>query len=135
MTTTRIWAGIACAMALMACSQMPEVTRTGKVANVTVREGLDPQTITVAAGDEVRWINQRTGDVRIEFIDSIANQISCTRGFHVVAGLGHDNTAALNPDETASLCFSQVGTKRYIVRMESTKPGGEQSLNGTVEIQ
>lgn len=122
---------------LMACSNMPSVTRTGTVKNVVIRDDLKPQVVTVSSGDEVRWVNQRQGAVRVEFIDTIKNAISCNDGFYrlELIGAGVDNTATLSPDETASLCFHEVGKKRYVVRMDSTTPGGEANLSGTLDVQ
>ena len=120
---------------LAACTNMPDVTRTGKVTNVIVRDDITPKDVTVSAGDEVRWINQRTGAIRVEFIDPIANRITCNNGFNRFMGMGQDQTANLGPDGTASLCFSQKGAKRYVVRMDSTTPGGETNVSGSVKVE
>lgn len=120
---------------ITACSGTPEITRTGNVKNIIIRDGITPEELTVRTGDEVRWINQRMGDIRVEFIEPINRQISCNKGFHVLAGMGTDNTADLGQDQTASICFTQVGTKRYVVRMDSTAPSGEKSQTGTVTVE
>ena len=117
------------------CSDLPEITRTGKVRNVVIGSALSPTEVSVRPGDEVRWINQRTGEVRVEFINRIGHQISCNDGFHQLAGMGTDKTADLSENESASLCFSQAGEKPYIVRLESTAPSGERTLSGTVRVQ
>ena len=128
-------AGIFAMTVLGACSDMPQVTRTGTVKNIIVAEDISPKQLTVHAGDEVRWTNQRTGEIRVEFIQPIKRQISCNNGFHAFAGMGTDNTASLSQDQSASLCFTQSGTKRYIVRMDSTGPSGEKSTTGTVDVE
>lgn len=122
-------------LGLAACSGMPDVTRTGKVANVVVRDGLTPKTVTVSEGDEVRWVNQRTGTVRVEFVDPLAEGISCNDGFQRFLGIGTDQAANLVPNATASLCFNRPGEKRYVVRMEAMTPSGEQYVSGRVNVE
>ena len=41
---------------------MPTLTRTGEVKDVIVREGVDPTSVTVNPGDEIRWVNKRQGN-------------------------------------------------------------------------
>lgn len=122
-------------LGLAACTTMAEVTRTGKVTNVVVRDAVTPQVVIVSAGEEVRWVNQRTGTIRIEFIDPLEKWVSCNDGFHRFIGIGQDQAANLVPNGTASLCFNQAGEKRYVVRMESTTPSGEKNLSGVVTIE
>ncbi|GKS58000.1 hypothetical protein YTPLAS18_15270 [Nitrospira sp.] len=135
----RVWfrwySVIVCAVVLGGCSDLPEITRTGKVKNVVIRTVLTPQEVTVRPGDEIRWTNQRMGKVRVEFINRIENQISCNDGFNRIAGLGTDKTAELSQNESASLCFSQAGEKPYVVRLDSTSPSGEQTLSGKVMVE
>ena len=47
-------------------SQFPQSSLTGKVFQVKIRS-LSPQVVTVQQGDEVRWINTRSGPVDIPF--------------------------------------------------------------------
>lgn len=117
------------------CSDMPEITRTGKVQTVLIGRSLTPQEVMVRPGDEVRWSNQRMGKVRVEFINRIEHQVSCNDGFNGIAGMGTDKTAELEQNESASLCFSQAGEKPYVVRLDSTSPSGEQTLSGTVLVR
>jgi plastocyanin len=47
---------------------MPTLTRTGEVKDVVISEGVEPTSLTVSPGDEIRWINKRQGVVRVIFL-------------------------------------------------------------------
>ena len=48
---------------------MPTLTRSGEVKDVVILESVEPASITVNAGDEIRWINKRQGAVRVIFFE------------------------------------------------------------------
>lgn len=117
---------------LAACSNMPAVTRTGDVKDILIKETLEPAERVAGAGDEVRWINKRTAPVRIVFLDPVDGQFSCRSQFGGLFTPG--NTALLDPNETASVCFKQPGFYRYTVRMKAASPTGEINTSGVVKV-
>jgi hypothetical protein len=108
---------------LLGCQGLPTVTRTGDVKDVTM----------VNPGDEVRWVNKRTAPVRVVLIDQVSNkQLSCKRNFGGMMTSG--DTAKLDTNESASLCFRDAGTFRYTVRMETSRTTGELNVPGVVKV-
>lgn len=93
-------------------------TRTGAVKNIVIKDAVMPASLTVNAGDEVRWINQRRQPATITFLDPIEHSISCRKGFAKAMGMGTDNSTTLDPNETAGLCFTHLGTVRYSVNSD-----------------
>ena len=55
---------------------MPTLTRTGDVKDVVIREGIEPASVTVNPGDEIRWINKRQGDVRVIFLNPMTENLT-----------------------------------------------------------
>jgi plastocyanin len=125
-------AGSAFLLMLTACSNMPAVTRTGDVKDIMIREALEPPERSAGAGDEVRWINKRTAPVKIVFLDPIDDQLSCRN--HFGGMFTSNNTASLDPNESASVCFKQPGFYRYTVRMQAASPTGEINASGVVKV-
>jgi plastocyanin len=117
---------------LAACSSLPRATQTGTVHEVVIARSLSPAEATVGAGDEVRWVNQRPGEVQLVFLDSIEGQVACQRGFGL---MGVANAATLSSDRSVSLCFSEPGVVRYIVRMDRTLPTGGLHIRGKILIE
>jgi plastocyanin len=116
---------------------MPTLTRTGEVKDVIIRENVDPATLTVTAGDEIRWINKRQAAVRVIFLTPMTENLTCQRNFGGVLGFGtkrNQYSAKLRPNKTASVCFRESGEVKYVVRAESTDFSGEQNLAGTISI-
>ena len=87
-------AHVAAALALLflsACSHSPTATRltaetevgtkTGMVRNIVINETIHPETLTVRAGDEIRWIDQRQDPVTITIDQAHAHVASCRNGF------------------------------------------------------
>jgi plastocyanin len=116
----------------MACSDLPTVTRTGAVNDVMIGDQLTPTELTVNAGDEVRWINKRNGPVRIVFLDGVSNRLSCNKGFGGMTV--KSGSAALDPNETVSICFKNPGYYRYMIRMESASTSGELNAPGAIRV-
>jgi plastocyanin len=119
-------------LGLMACSDLPTVTRTGAVKNVVIGDQLTPTELMVNAGDEVRWINKRNGPVRIVFLDGVSNRLSCNKGFGGMTV--KSGSAALDPNETVSICFKNPGYYRYMIRMESASTSGELNAPGAIRV-
>jgi plastocyanin len=118
---------------VLGCQGMPTVTRTGDVKNVTIGDNLASGEITVNPGDEVRWVNKRTAPVRVVLIDRVTDkQLSCKNNFGGM--MTASDTAELDTNETASICFRDAGTFRYTVRMESGRTTGEVNVPGVIKV-
>lgn len=116
----------------MGCSSLPTVTRTGAVKNIVIGDQVSPAELKVNAGDEVRWINKRNGPVRVVFLDEVSKRLSCKNGF---GGFTEKNgSASLDPNQTASICFSNPGHYRYTIRMESASTTGELNSPGVIQV-
>lgn len=120
-------------LALVGCSSMPSVTRTGEVKDIVIGDKLSSSELAVSAGDEVRWINKRTSPVRVVLLDPMTDkQFSCKANFG--GWTTSNDTAKLNINETASACFRDPGYVRYTVRLESAMPSGEINAPGVVKV-
>jgi plastocyanin len=117
---------------------MPTLTRTGEVQDVVIRDVVEPTSVTVNPGDEIRWINKRHGAVRVVFLNPMTENLTCQRNFGGPMGFGtkrNEYSAKLGSNETASLCFRDRGEVKYVVRAESAShPSGEQNIAGTISI-
>jgi len=119
---------------LSACAMLdPPTTRSGQIYDVKIEEGVTPTFLTVGIGDEVRWVNHRTRDVRIDFLGEALDEISCQRGFTNWIGMKKES-ATVGPNKSASLCFGKVAVIDYNVRMDSALPGGKQIVRGEIKI-
>lgn len=117
---------------------MPTLTRTGEVRDVIIREGVEPASLTVNPGDEIRWINKRQGTVRVVFLNPMTENLTCQRNFGGPMGFGtkrNEYSAKLGSNETASLCFRDPAEVKYVVRAESNDPIGEKNLAGAISIE
>jgi len=115
------------------CESTPTVTRSGDVKDIIIGDNLSPGEIVVSPGDEVRWVNKRTGPVRIVFLSPVSNkELSCKNNFGGL--MTPSNTAKLGTNETASACFRDPGYVRYTVRMESADTTGERNVSGVVKV-
>jgi len=116
---------------------MPTLTRTGEVKDVIIRDVVEPSSVTVIPGDEIRWINKRQGAVRVIFLTPMTENLACQRHFGGMMGFGtkrNEYSAKLGPNKTASVCFREAGEVKYVVRAESSGSSGEQNLAGTISI-
>jgi len=116
---------------------MPTLTRTGEVKDVFIRDVVEPASVAVNSGDEVRWINKRQGAVRVIFLNPVTENLACQRNFGGPMGFGtkrNEYSAKLGPNDTASVCFRDSGEVKYVVRAASDDPIGEQNIAGTIEI-
>lgn len=119
---------------LSACAMStPPTTRSGEIHDVKIEEGIEPTTLSAGIGDEVRWVNHRSSDVRIDFLDGALDEVSCQRGFTSWMGMQKESTTVA-ANKSASLCFSKAGVVLYNVRMNSALPGGKQIVQGEVRV-
>lgn len=124
---------VAIMSSIPACGAGTTTTRTGAVHDIRMTEGPDPADLVVNLGDEVRWVNARTGNVRVELVMMDTDQLSCNRGFSSMLGMTQD-FAEVKPNRTASACFSKPGVIKYNLRMETTLPGGRAVASGLIRI-
>ena len=116
---------------------MPTLTRTGEVKDVIISERVEPTSLTVNAGDEIRWINKRRATVQVIFLKPMTENLACQRNFGGPLGFGtkrNEYTAKIGSNKTASVCFREPGEVNYVVRAESTDHTGGQSMAGTISI-
>lgn len=116
-------------------SQMDAGTKTGMVKNIVVNDTLTPDALTVRAGDEVRWINQREEPIIITIDGPLEHNVSCRNGFSKALGMGVDNSTTLTSNETAGLCFSRVGIVNYSVRPSSDSKSSLAKTQGSITVQ
>ncbi|GKS58002.1 hypothetical protein YTPLAS18_15290 [Nitrospira sp.] len=110
--------------------------RTGKVSNIVINESVTPATLTVNAGDEVRWLNHRQRPVVVQVAEPLDGRIACRNGFSKALAMGVENETTIDPNETAGLCFSRLGTVRYSVRSDDTDdPQPLQDTQGTITVE
>lgn len=116
-------------------SEMESGTKTGMVKNIIVKDTITPDTLTVRAGDEVRWINQRQESITITIDGPLEHNVSCRSGFSKALGMGVDNSTTLASNETAGLCFSRIGTVNYSVRSSSDAQSSLVKTQGSITVQ
>jgi plastocyanin len=122
------------AVLLMAgCAGVPHTSRTGAIHDVKFEEHMMPSELQVQPGDEVRWVNHRTMPVRIDFLDGALNEVSCERGFSNFIGRRQESVS-IDPNQSASVCFSKSGAVTYNARMESAVPGGKLIEPGMIRV-
>ena len=118
---------------VLGCEGTPTVTRTGDVKDIIIGDDLTSGDIAVSPGDEIRWVNKRTGIVRVVFIDQVLDkQLSCNNNFG--GWMKPSGTAQLATNQSASVCFRDAGTFRYTVRMESARTTGELNVPGVIKV-
>lgn len=132
-------------LSLAACSSSPTAskthsdmeagTKTGMVKNIVISDTVTPTALTVHAGDEVRWINQRQESVIVAIEGPVDHRVSCRNGFSKALGMGVDNSTTLSSNETAGLCFTRVGTVNYSVRPSSDDKGSMTKSQGSIMVQ
>jgi plastocyanin len=110
-----------------------DTTRTGTIHTVNFEEHMTPSNLRVQPGDEVRWVNQRSTAVTVEFLGEALDDVTCQTGFSSLLRRQQE-TATIKPNESASLCFGKVGTVTYNARMESPVAGGQMIESGTIRV-
>lgn len=120
-------------------STIARSTRTGTIHDVKIGETITPKELQVRLGDEIRWVNIRNGAVKLVFVDPLKGKLSCQSNFTGGGGLfspaGVEAEANVNPNQSASLCFSTPGTYIYTARMAATVPGGEVDESGVIRVE
>jgi plastocyanin len=114
------------------CTVHRDVSGARHVHEIQIADDLRPSSITVAPGDEVRWINKQAGPVYIVFLDSILDQLSCHSGFGIG---GAANARRIGSDGTLSVCFASAGSVRYTVRLDSPLMTGAMNVLGVIWIE
>jgi len=128
-----LYMGIGMVLLSFGCHSVPEVTRTGEVKDIIIDEKLASGEISVNPGDEVRWVNKRTAPVRVVLLDPMSDkQLSCKQ--HFGGWRTSSDTAKLDTNETASVCFLDPGYFRYTVRMKTTTAAGESNVPGVIKV-
>lgn len=116
-------------------SEVEVGTKTGMVKNIVIKDTITPDALTVRAGDEVRWINQRQDSVTVTIDEPLEHNVSCRNGFSKAMGMGVDNSTTLSSNETAGLCFSRVGTVKYSVRPAADTKTSMANTHGSINVQ
>jgi plastocyanin len=115
------------------CATLPKTTRTGAIHELKIEETLSNANLNVQIGDEIRWVNYRTGSATIEFTPETVHSFGCIDGFADAFGRPKAFTS-LRAGESASLCFSKSGVYKYNVRMTASVPGGEIIVPAVIEV-
>lgn len=110
-----------------------DTTRTGTIHDVNFEEHMTPSNLRVQVGDEVRWVNQRSTPVTVEFLGDALADVTCQTGFSNLLRRQQE-TATIEPNESVSLCFGKAGTVTYNARMESPVAGGQTIESGTIYV-
>lgn len=136
--TLRVSIGATLLAIATGCASVAETSRTGGIQEVRLAERLTPTDVQVESGEEIRWINERSTAVTIEFLEGALEDVSCERGFSKrtfsnVMGQRRE-VATIKPHGSASLCFTAAGTVTYNARMESPVAGGQAIDQGTIRV-
>lgn len=110
-----------------------DTTRTGTIHDVSFEERMTPASLRVQPGDEVRWVNKRSTPVTVEFLGNALADVTCQSGFSSLLRRQQE-TATIEPNQSASLCFGMAGTVTYNARMESPVAGGQMIESGTIRV-
>jgi plastocyanin len=119
--------------AIAGTSGIAETSRTGAIHDVSFEEHMTPANLRVRVGDEVRWINQRNTPVTVEFLGDALDDVTCQRGFSNLMRRQQES-ATIQPNETASLCFGRPAVVTYNVRMTSPVAGGQRIEAGSIRV-
>ncbi len=94
---------------------------------------MTPADLRVQPGDEIRWVNQRSTPVTVEFLGDALDDVTCQAGFSNLFRRQQES-ATIQPNESVSLCFGKVGTVTYNARMDSPVAGGQTIESGTIRV-
>ncbi len=119
--------------AIAGTSGIAETSRTGVIHDVKFAESMTPKNLRVQPGDEIRWVNQRSTPVTVEFLGDALNDVTCQSGFSSLFRRQQES-AEISPNESASLCFGRVGTVTYNARVDSAVAGGQTIESGTIRV-
>lgn len=124
---------IAGCAAIKGTAGIADSSRTGTIQDVKFEERMTPVILRVRQGDEVRWVNRRSTDVKLEFLDGALDDVVCQSGFSNLFRRQQES-ATIKPNGSASLCFGRVGTITYNARMDSPVAGGQMIESGTIQV-
>lgn len=94
---------------------------------------MTPANLRVQPGDEIRWVNQWSTPVTVEFLEDALDDVTCQSGFSSLLRRLQESTT-IQPNESASLCCGKVGIVTYNARMESPVAGGSVIESGTIRV-
>lgn len=132
MICATLLATVGCA-AIAGTGGISSSSRTGAIHDVKFEERMTPANIRVQVGDEIRWVNQRSTPVTVEFLGDALDDVVCQSGFSSLLRRQQES-ATIEPNKSASLCFGKVGTVTYNARMESPVAGGQTIESGTIRV-
>lgn len=108
-------------------------TRTGAIHDVVFEERMVPAGLQVKVGDEVRWVNRRSTEVKLEFLEGSLDKVVCQSGFSSLLRRQQESTT-IKPNQSASLCFGRADTVRYNARLDSPVAGGQLIESGSIYV-
>jgi plastocyanin len=120
--------------AIAGTSGIASTTRTGTIHDVSFGERMTPAELWVRPGDEIRWVNQRSTPVTVEFLEDALDNVTCQSGFSNLLRRQQE-AATIKPNESASLCFGKVGTVSYNARLDSPVAGGQMIESGRIHVR
>jgi plastocyanin len=120
-------------LAIGGCAGVSSTSRTGVIHEVRFEERMTPANLRVQPGDEVRWVNQRSMPVTVEFLGDALDDVTCQRGFDNLIGRQQEMTT-IRPNQSVSLCFGNRGMVTYNARMDSAVAGGQIIESGTIDV-
>lgn len=131
-TIMTLLASAGCA-AIAGTGGIASTSRTGAVHDVSFSERMSPSNLRVEPGDEVRWVNQRSTPVTVEFLEDALDNVTCQSGFSSLLRRQQE-TATISPNKSASLCFGKAGIVTYNARMDSAVAGGQIIEPGRIRV-
>jgi plastocyanin len=120
-------------LAIAGCAGVSGTSRSGVIHDVRFEEHMTPANLRVQPDDEVRWVNQRSMPVTVEFLGDALDDVTCQRGFDDLIGRQQE-MATIQPNQSVSLCFGNPGTVTYNARMDSAVAGGQMIESGTIHV-
>jgi plastocyanin len=121
------------AVGFSACTSLPEASRTAAIHDIKLQLEVSPENLTVAPGDEVRWVNLRKDNVYLQIPDLNAEDLSCQNGFTNWLGQIQESVR-IKPDNTVSLCFKKPAVVLYNIRADTALGGGTRDFSGSVRV-
>jgi len=119
--------------AIAGTAGIADSSRTGVIHEVRFAEQMTPVNVRAQIGDEVRWVNQRSTPVQIQFLDNALDDVVCQVGFSSVLRRQQES-ATIRPNESVSLCFGRNATIIYNARLDSPVAGGQTIESGTIRV-
>jgi plastocyanin len=121
------------AVGFTACTSLPHSSRTSTIHDIKMELELSPERLSVAAGDEVRWMNLRKNSVLVQIPNLHTEDLTCQSGFKNSMGQLRESVR-VKPNGTVSLCFKKSGVVLYNVRAQTAIGGGERVFSGSVTV-